>query len=40
LQAELEIAVTAAAHRTGLTVDDYLAKVCSDALAMEVERAG
>jgi hypothetical protein len=39
LPAELETAVTAAAHRTGLTVDDYLAMACSDALALEVDRA-
>ena len=39
LPAELETAVLAAAHRTGLSVDDYLAMACSDALALEVDRA-
>ncbi len=39
LPAELETAVTAAAHRTGLTIDDYLAMACSNALALEVDRA-
>ncbi|MEN9864769.1 MAG: hypothetical protein RL748_359 [Pseudomonadota bacterium] len=36
---ELEIAVKAAAHRTGLSVDDYLAMACADALALEVDRS-
>ena len=35
----LESAVTAAAHRSGLTVDDYLAAVCADALSLEIDRA-
>jgi hypothetical protein len=35
----LETAVTAAAHRTGLSVDDYLAAVCADALSLEIDRA-
>ncbi len=37
--AELETAVLAAAHRTGLSIDDYLAMACTDALALEVDRA-
>ena len=35
----LETAVTAAAHRTGLSIDDYLAAVCADALSLEIDRA-
>ena len=35
----LEAAVTAAAHRSGLTIDDYLAAVCADALSLEIDRA-
>ena len=35
----LEIAVTAAAHRTGLSIDDYLAAVCADALSLKIDRA-
>ena len=35
----LETAVTAAAHRTGMSVDDYLAAVCADALSLEIDRA-
>lgn len=35
----LETAVTAAAHRNGLSLDDYFAAVCSDALSLEVDRA-
>lgn len=36
---ELEAAVTSAAHRTGLSVNDYLASVCADALSLEIDRA-
>jgi hypothetical protein len=36
---ELETAVTSAADRTGLTVNDYLASVCADALSLENDRA-
>ena len=39
LLAELETAVLATAHRTILSVDDYLAMACTDALALEVDRA-
>jgi hypothetical protein len=39
LPESLEIAVTAAAQRTGLSLDDYLAAVCSDALSLEIDRA-
>jgi hypothetical protein len=35
----LETAVTAAAHRTGLSIDDYLAAVFADALSLEIDRA-
>ena len=35
----LEAAVTAAAHRTGMSIDDYLAAVCADALSLEIDRA-
>lgn len=35
----LETAVTAAAHRTGLSINDYLASVCADALSLEIDRA-
>lgn len=35
----LEAAVTAAAHRSGMSVDDYLAAVCADALLLEIDRA-
>ncbi|MFI4939256.1 MAG: hypothetical protein ACHP7O_02745 [Burkholderiales bacterium] len=35
----LETAVTAAARRTGLSIDDYLAAVCADALSLEIDRA-
>lgn len=35
----LETAVLAAARRSGLSVDDYLAAVCTDALSLEIDRA-
>lgn len=35
----LETAITAAARRTGLSISDYLAAVCADALSLEVDRA-
>lgn len=35
----VETAVIAAAQRAGLTVDDYLAAVCADALSLEIDRA-
>ena len=35
----LETAVTAAANRAGLSIDDYLASVCADALSLEIDRA-
>lgn len=35
----LEAAVTAAARRTGLSIDDYLTVVCTDALSLEVDRS-
>ncbi|MCD6705570.1 MAG: hypothetical protein LT080_03825 [Thiobacillus sp.] len=35
----LESAVIAAAHRAGMTVDDYVAAVCADALSLEIDRA-
>lgn len=39
LPVELETAILAAAHRTGLSIDDYLAIACTDALALEVDRS-
>jgi hypothetical protein len=36
---ELEAAVVAAAQRLGLSVDEYLADVCSEALTLDVDRA-
>ena len=35
----LESAVIKAAHRSGLSVDDYVAVVCADALSLEIDRA-
>ena len=35
----LETAVTAAARRTGLSIDDYLTAVCAEALSLEIDRA-
>lgn len=35
----LESAVIAAAQRAGLSLDDYLAAVCADALSLEIDRA-
>lgn len=35
----LETAVIAAAQRAGLSLDDYLAAVCADALPLEIDRA-
>jgi hypothetical protein len=35
----LEAAVVTAAHRSGQTVDEYVALVCADALSLEVDRA-
>ncbi len=35
----LETAVVAAAHRSGQSVDDYLAAICADALSLEIDRA-
>lgn len=35
----LESAVIAAAHRAGMSVDDYLSAVCADALSLEIDRA-
>ncbi len=35
----IETAVVAAAHRTGLSVDDYLTAICADALSLEIDRA-
>lgn len=39
LPLELETAVTAAARRSGLSVDDYLTAVCGDALMLEIDRS-
>jgi len=39
LSEELEAAVTAAADRKGMSLDDYLAVVCTEALSLEVDRA-
>lgn len=36
---ELEAAVTAAARRSGLSLDDYLAAIFADALSLEIDRA-
>lgn len=35
---ELEAAVIEAAGRKGLSVDDFIASVCKDALSLEVDR--
>ena len=35
----LESAVIAAAHRAGMTADDYVAAICADALSLEIDRA-
>ena len=35
---DLETAVLAAAQRAGLSLDDYLAAVCTDALSLEIDR--
>ena len=35
----LETAVTAAAHRTGQSISEYLTAVCAEALSLEVDRA-
>ncbi|MFL9870669.1 hypothetical protein [Paraburkholderia megapolitana] len=39
LPSELEAAVVAAARRSGLSVDEYVAAVCTDAISLEVDRA-
>jgi len=39
LPEELETAVLTAAHRSGQSVDEYLALACADALSLEVDRA-
>ncbi len=39
LPIELEAAVVLAAQRSDLSVDDYLASVCADALSLEIDRA-
>lgn len=39
LNDKLESAVIAAAQRAGMTLDDYLAAVCADALSLEIDRA-
>ena len=36
---DLETAIKAAARRNGLSIDDYLAAVCADALSLEIDRA-
>lgn len=38
LSDELEAAVLAAAERKGLSVDDYLAVICKEALSLELDR--
>lgn len=38
LSDELEAAVIEAAGRKGLSVDDFIAAVCKDALSLEVDR--
>jgi hypothetical protein len=35
----LEAAVIAAAQRSGQSVDDYVAAICTDALSLEIDRA-
>lgn len=35
---ELEAAVVAAAHRSGQSVDEYVAAVFADALSLEIDR--
>ena len=35
----LEAAVIAAARRSGQSVDDYVAAICTDALSLEIDRA-
>jgi len=39
LPEDLEAAVIEAARRHGHSVDSYLASICADALALEVDRA-
>lgn len=39
MSAELEAAVTEAAERKGISVDDYLTVVCTEALSLETDRA-
>ena len=39
LPEELEAAVVTAAHRSGQSVDEYMAAVCADAFSLEVDRA-
>jgi hypothetical protein len=35
----LEVAIIAAARRSGQSVDEYLTAVCADALSLEIDRA-
>ncbi|KVC59195.1 hypothetical protein WT92_16705 [Burkholderia stagnalis] len=39
LPVELESAIVTAAHRSGQSVDEYVATVCADALSLEMDRA-
>ncbi len=39
LPTDLETAVTAAAHRTGQTLNEYMTGVCADAISLEIDRA-
>ncbi|WP_226377224.1 MULTISPECIES: hypothetical protein [Burkholderia] len=39
LPVELEAAIVTAAHRSGQSVDEYVATVCADALSLEMDRA-
>ena len=38
LSAELEAALIQTASRKGLSLDDYLAEVCKEALSLEIDR--
>ncbi len=35
----LEAAITSAAERAGLSIDDYLTAVCADALSLQIDRS-
>jgi hypothetical protein len=39
LPEQLENAITAAAQRSGLSINEYMTAVCTDALSLEIDRA-